>query len=577
MLTREKNLRRIFEITSIFLILFTIFYTHPAMAQEVDSASNNADTLGILTILPPLIAIVFAFITKNVVISLFLGTIVGIFLINIVSNGFIEALAMSFLNFSERILAALSDPWNAGIILQVLTIGGVIALIGKMGGTKAVAEALAKKAKGPRSAQFITWLLGLFVFFDDYANSLIVGPIMRPVTDKMKVSREKLSFIIDATAAPISGIAFISTWVGYELTLIRDGYSAIGETSVDAFGIFMNTIPFRFYNILILAFIVLTIIFLREFGPMHSAEKRARTTGMVIREGSTPMGSTDDEFEPKEGIKLSVWNAIIPILVLIIGAFLGFYYNGYTGILAGEDEVLKGAITNSPMAFSTIQVTFGKADASIVLFQAALLSSCVAILMGVCQKIFKIGEALETWVGGMKSLIMTGVILLLAWSLSAVIKDLGTAKYLVSVLSNSIPYYLLPSIIFVLAAIISFATGTSYGTMGIMMPLTIPLAYGILPSDNFILIATSAVLTGAIFGDHCSPISDTTILSSMGSSCDFLDHVRTQMPYSIMVAVVSVVAGYIPVSLGVPVYIVLPASILILALIVRFVFKPVEV
>lgn len=289
------------------------------------------------------------------------------------------------------------------------------------------------------------------------------------------------------------------------------------------------------------------------------------------------MGSTDDEFEPKEGIKLSVWNAIIPILVLIIGAFLGFYYNGYTGILAGEDEVLKGAITNSPMAFSTIQVTFGKADASIVLFQAALLSSCVAILMGVCQKIFKIGEALETWVGGMKSLIMTGVILLLAWSLSAVIKDLGTAKYLVSVLSNSIPYYLLPSIIFVLAAIISFATGTSYGTMGIMMPLTIPLAYGILPSDNFILIATSAVLTGAIFGDHCSPISDTTILSSMGSSCDFLDHVRTQMPYSIMVAVVSVVAGYIPVSLGVPVYIVLPASILILALIVRFVFKPVEV
>ncbi|MEW8956440.1 Na+/H+ antiporter NhaC family protein [Clostridium sp.] len=569
----RKNFNRIF----LMVLFLTVIISYPALGAEVDKASSNAASLGFLTVLPPLIAIAFAFITKSVVISLFLGTILGLFLINIISHNAFMALVLSFLDFSEKILTSLADPWNAGIILQVLAIGGIISLVGKMGGTKAVAEALAKKAKGPVSAQIITWILGLIVFFDDYANSLIVGPIMRPVTDKMKVSREKLSFIIDSTAAPISGIAVISTWVGYELTLIKDAYSSISNESVDAFGIFIETIPFRFYNILILAFIVFTVIFLKEFGPMHKAEKRARTTGKVVRDGSNPMGSDEiDELEPKEGVKLSIWNAIIPIGVLIIGAFLGFYYNGYTAIFNGEDEALKIALTSSPLSLNSIQATFGKSDASIVLFQAALLSSVVAMIMGVRQKIFTIDEAIETWVGGMKSLIMTGVILLLAWSLSAVIKDLGTAKYLVSILSDTIPYYLLPGIIFILAAIISFATGTSYGTMGILMPLAIPLAHGILPDHNFIVIATSSVLTGAIFGDHCSPISDTTILSSMGASCDFLDHVKTQMPYAIVVAIFSVIAGYIPVSFGVPVYIVLPLSIILLGAVVYFVGKPVD-
>ncbi|WP_027631643.1 Na+/H+ antiporter NhaC family protein [Clostridium hydrogeniformans] len=569
----RKNFNRIF----LMVLFLTVIASHPAMGAEVDKASSNASSLGFLTVLPPLIAIAFAFITKNVVISLFLGTVLGLFLINIISHNAFTALILSFLDLSEKVLNSLADPWNAGIILQVLAIGGIISLVGRMGGTKAVAEALAKKAKGPVSAQIITWVLGLFVFFDDYANSLIVGPIMRPVTDKMKVSREKLSFIIDSTAAPISGIAIISTWVGYELTLIKDAYGSISNDTVDAFGIFIETIPFRFYNILILAFIVFTVIFLKEFGPMHKAEMRARTTGKVTRDGANPMGSEEmDTLEPKEGVRLNIWNAIIPIGVLIIGAFLGFYYNGYMSIFNGEDEALKVALNNSPLALTSIQAAFGKSDASVVLFQAALLSSVVAMAMGVSQKIFTIGEALETWVSGMKSLIMTGVILLLAWSLSAVIKDLGTAKYLVSVLSDAIPYYLLPGIIFILAAIISFATGTSYGTMGILMPLAIPLAHGILPDHDFIIIATSSVLTGAIFGDHCSPISDTTILSSMGASCDFLDHVKTQMPYAVVVAIFSVIAGYIPVSLGIPVYIVLPLSIILLGAIVYFVGKPVE-
>lgn len=220
-------------------VMFICMLSTVVLAADVsETADMNSIRLGVLTLLPPVVAIVLAFITKNVVISLFLGVLVGCFLLNLNGVNIFMALFYSFLDLVKYVLNSLANPWNAGIILQCLTIGGLIALITKMGGTKAVAKALAKRAKGPISAQVITWFLGLLVFFDDYANSLIVGPIMKPVTDSMKVSREKLSFIIDSTAAPIAGLALISTWIGYELSLIKDGYLAIGQ-EVDAFGMFI--------------------------------------------------------------------------------------------------------------------------------------------------------------------------------------------------------------------------------------------------------------------------------------------------------------------------------------------------
>ncbi|MBU3196987.1 Na+/H+ antiporter NhaC family protein [Clostridium algidicarnis] len=568
-----KN-RKILLMTGMFICLLS---TVVLAADVSETADLNSIKLGVFTLLPPVVAIVLAFITKNVVISLFLGVLIGCFLLNLNGLNIFMALFYSFLDLVKYVLNSLADPWNAGIILQCLTIGGLIALITKMGGTKAVAKALAKKAKGPISAQVITWFLGLLVFFDDYANSLIVGPIMKPVTDSMKVSREKLAFIIDSTAAPIAGLALISTWIGYELSLIKDGYLAIGQ-EVDAFGMFISTIPYRFYNIFILLFTLFTAIFLREFGPMLKAERRARTTGKVMSDTANPMlVENADEMEPKEGIKLSIWNAIIPIGTLIIGAFAGFYYNGYVTIMAGEDAVAQSIITSSPFSIRAIQSAFGNADASIVIFQAALLASIVAIIMGISKKIFKIGEAIDIWVGGMKSLIITGVILLLAWSLSSVIKELGTAKYLVSLLSDTIPQFLLPALIFLLGSIISFATGTAYGTMGILMPLTIPLASSMSSDPKFVIMSIGAVLTGAIFGDHCSPISDTTILSSMGAGCDHLDHTKTQIWYAIFVAMFAVIFGYIPVGLNVPVYIVLPVDVIILGALVYLIGKPVEV
>lgn len=306
-------------------LLFIMLMTGTALAVDPEVAQANADKFGLFTLLPPLVAILLAFVTKNVVLSLFIGIFSGTFLLGLNSYGILGSIVHGFLNIIDKILGSLADGWNAGIILQCLTIGGLIALVSKMGGAKAIAESLAKRAKSPVSAQIITWVLGLFVFFDDYANSLIVGPIMRPVTDKMRISREKLSFIIDATAAPIAGIALISTWVGYEVGLIKDAYDSIGQ-SVNAYGIFVSTIPYRFYNILILAFIVTTALLLKEFGPMYRAEKRARTTGKVLPDGAKPMISDEStDIEPKEGIKLSIWNAIIPIGVLIISAFIGFY------------------------------------------------------------------------------------------------------------------------------------------------------------------------------------------------------------------------------------------------------------
>ncbi len=517
--------------------------------------ADNSVRFGILTLLPPLVAIILAFITKETVLSLFIGVFVGEFMLCSNDLNIISTIVNAFLNLGSQVISCMADPWNAGIILQCLLIGGVIQLITKMGGAKALADAFAKRADTPRKAQLFTWILGLCVFFDDYANSLIVGPIMRPVMDKLKVSREKLAFVVDATAAPVAGIAIISTWIGLEISLIAAGFQSVGVTNVTGFGIFLQTIPYRFYNIFILIFIVISALTLYEFGPMKKAEQRARAR-KEDEEIIVPEAPGFDEVKPVEGVKLSVWNAIIPIGTLIIGALIAFYWSGYTTILGGEDQALITLMQTAPLSFDGIFQALSQSDASVALFQAALLASIVAIVMAVGEQILTIEDAISEWIGGMKTIVITGVILLLAWSLGGVIGEVGTADYLVGILSSTIPAWIVPSLIFILGALISFATGTAYGTMSILMPLAIPLAWAVSTGDmSFTIVCTSGVLTGAIFGDHCSPISDTTILSSMGTSCNHIDHVQTQIYYAIFVAIVAVVFGYIPAGFGIPWYI----------------------
>ena len=555
-MNRNLKIGLIVAISVIALFVLSLLITN------APAGDDNAVRFGILTLLPPLVAIALAFITKETILSLFIGVFVGEFMVSVNDLNIISSAINAFLAMGTQIISCMADPWNAGIILQCLLIGGIIQLVTKMGGAKALADEFAKRADTPRKAQLFTELLGLCVFFDDYANSLIVGPIMRPVMDKLHVSREKLAFVVDATAAPVAGIAIISTWIGLELSLITQGFQSIGM-NVSGFGIFLQTIPFRFYNILILIFIVISALTYYEFGPMKEAEKKARA-----RKEDEPVESLEatsfDDVKPVDGIKLSVWNAIIPIGVLIVGALIAFYWSGYTTILGGEDQALITLMKTSPLSFNGIFEALAASDASVALFQAALLASIVAILMAVLQKIMTIEEAISEWVGGMKTIVITGVILLLAWSLGGVIGELGTADYLVGVLAGAIPIFILPTLIFVLGALISFATGTSYGTMSILMPLTIPLAWAVNPEMGFVIVCTSGVLTGAIFGDHCSPISDTTILSSMGTSCNHIDHVSTQIYYAIFVAAIAIIFGYIPAGFGIQWYISIPVAIVVM-------------
>ena len=537
---------------------------------------DNSIRFGLLSLLPTLVAIILAFITKNTILSLFMGVFVGEFMLNVNDLNIISTIINAFLDLATQVITCMADPWNAGIVLQCLLIGGIIQLITKMGGTKALGNYFVKKANSPKKAQIFTWLLGLCVFFDDYANSLIVGPIMRPVMDNLKVSREKLAFIIDATAAPVAGIAIISTWIGLEISLISDAFTSLGVTNISGFGIFIQTIPYRFYNIFILIFIFISAMTLLEFGPMKEAEEKARKRKDDEEIIVTQVASFD-EVEPIESADLSVWNAIIPLLTLIVGALIAFYWSGYTTILGGTDQTLIALMKTSPLSFDGIFQALSQSDASVALFQSALLASIVAILMAVWKKILSFEDAIDEWIGGMKTIVMTGVILLLAWSLGGVIGEIQTANYLVGLLSNTIPPFILPTLIFILGALISFATGSAYGTMSILMPLAIPLAWAVGTGDiNFTIITTSGVLTGAIFGDHCSPISDTTILSSMGTSCNHIDHVQTQIVYAIYVAIIAIAFGYIPAGLGISWYFLIPIGVIVMYIGLRILGQKVE-
>ena len=562
------------------LLIFTAIFLPALALADVEPAVRNSELYGVLTLIPPVAAIVLAFITKDVILSLFLGVLSGTFLIGMVDQNIAASALFAFTNLCSRVVKSMADTWNAGILLQVMCIGGLIALVTKSGGTKALALWLSKHADTPVLGQIYTWLMGIVIFFDDYANALIVGPIMRPLMDKFKISRAKFAFIIDATAAPITGIAVISTWVGVEISAIKEAYSQIGIENINAFTVFVETIPYRFYNIFMIFFVVATAVMSREFGSMYRAEIASR--GGKSGAADFKIKNLEDQiFVPKEGVALRKLNAIIPLGAMIVLSVIGFYLNGYSSL---EGEALE-AVKAAPLSFTSIRTAFSAADASVVLFQSALFSSIIAVVLGIAQKIYGVKEAIEVWVGGWKSMLNTVIILLFAWSLSSVIKELGTSRYLVELLSDATPRFALAIVIFVLSSFISFSTGTSFGTMGIVTPLAVPLAHAVgqkygLSGEEFhvfMCVNISAVLTGAIFGDHCSPISDTTILSSMGAGCDHIEHVSTQMTYALVVCGISIVCGYLPAGFGLSVWGCLILGIAAIILLLRVVGKRVDV
>ncbi|HJJ86180.1 MAG TPA: Na+/H+ antiporter NhaC family protein, partial [Methanocorpusculum sp.] len=515
--TKLANIIAIILTLAAFLIPVICGY-FGAMPEGGD-AEAFAALYGVWTLIPPLLALLLAFLTRNVILSLFLGVLSGTWMVAIVSGDLLGSITGAFFNSTDYFIGTLADRWDAGIIMQVLVIGALIALITRMGGMRAIADLVVKIAKGPRSAQITMWISSWVIFFDDYANALIIGPIMRPLCDKYRISREKLAYIVDSTAAPVAGIMLISTWIGTELVNINEGLAIAGVTGVTAYGIFIDTIPYRFYNIMALFFVFATAFLLRDFGPMLKAEVRARTTGATINPGSEVMETEKVVDEEKEEIKENygilktskkvtppnIWNALIPVGVLIISAVILFYTNGAAAVGA---EALEGL-----SFFEAVREAYSNSDASIVLFQAGLLACIVAIIMGFFEKIFTLKDGIETWAHGMKSMLFVCIVLILAWSIGSVIGDLGTAHFLVSNLSDVLPQFIVPALIFIIAAVVSFATGTAYGTMAILLPLCIPLAAAIVGITGmeitssgdayvYILMCSSAVLTGAIFGDH---------------------------------------------------------------------------
>jgi Na+/H+ antiporter NhaC len=397
----------------------------------------------------------------------------------------------------------------------------------------------------------VTWLMGLVIFFDDYANCLLVGNTMRPLTDRVRISREKLSFLVDGTAAPVACIAIISTWIGVELTMLVS--SGVVATPDEAFAVFIATIPYRFYSVLMLLFVFAIAFTQRDFGPMLHAEQRAIATGQVLREGAQPLVDRElTEMKVPEGKKLLWHNAVVPLAGMMLIVVLGLYLSGRSA-LGGKAQ---GA---------GLREIFGAADSLPVLIWASFGGGLLAVGMSVCTRAIRLSEAIDAWVVGCKSMVIAVIILVLAWTIGDMCRThLQTGPWIISLVRP--PANLMPLIFFVVSCLIAFSTGTSFGTMAIVFPIAGPMLLAVTAGSDpglarAITLATlSSVMSGAIFGDHCSPISDTTIMSSMASAADHVDHVRTQLPYALICAGVAALVGYIPAGFGVSPWISLLAG-----------------
>ena len=524
---------------------------------------------GWLSLLPPLLAIGMALLYRRVVPALFFGVWVGaVVAIGFTSWGLFKGLLDTL---QVYVLGAVSNSDHAAIILFSLMIGGMVGIISKNGGTRGIVEGLAGWASDSKRGQVVTGVLGISIFFDDYANTLIVGNTMRPVTDRLRISREKLAYIVDSTAAPISALAFVTTWIGYEVGLIGSAVEGMEGFNEGAYSVFLSSLPYNFYPLLALFFVFLIAASRFDFGPMYEAEKRARETGKVLGEGAhvdEAAAEDEDELKPPEGAPHRAFNAVIPIVVLVGGVLAGLYA---TGLASAGPE-------------ASLQRIIGAANSYKALMWGSLLGVLAAAGLSLGQGILDLEQTVDAWYEGLKSMLFAMIILVLAWALSDITEVLHTADYLVSILGEALPPGVVPSIIFVLAAATAFATGSSWGTMGILMPLVIPLVWAVLvqngmddPSHFHILYsAVSCVLAGAVWGDHCSPISDTTILSSMASGCDHIEHVRTQLPYALSVGTVAIFFGTLPAGFGMPWWIGLIVGAILLYGLLRLVGTPIK-
>ena len=526
---------------------------------------------GWLSIVPPLLAIGLALIFKDVLISLYLGVFAGALIL--FDWNPLAAFARSIDHF---ILPSLADPDQAKIIVFTTLLGGMVGVISRSGGTRGIVERLTPYATTSRRGQLAAWVMGVLVFFDDYANTLIVGSTMRPITDRLRISREKLAYIVDSTAAPVASIAPISTWIGFEVGLIGAAFAGLG-LDYNPFTVFIASIPFRFYPLLALVLGFTIAATGRDFGPMLHAERRAADSGKLLNDGDQPLADyRSDLLEPPAGIKLRATNAVLPVVTFMVVTLAGLYTTGSDALAASGEPVPSGTL-------ALLREVFSKSDSFTTLLWAALAGVVVAILLPLVQRLLTVRQTMEAMVEGFKGMLLALVVLVLAWSIGAVCGELHTADWVVSMAQGVLSPHWLPVLVFVLSAAVSFSTGTSWGTMGILIPLVIPIADGLSttaghhPGDPVyyvVMLGTiSSVLAGSVWGDHCSPISDTTILSSTASGSDHIAHVRTQLPYALGVGVLGMLVGDIPTAYGLPPWVSLVVGTVVIVVGVRWLGK----
>ena len=433
---------------------------------------------------------------------------------------------------------------------------------------------LAQRLRSPKKVNLISQLFCTLFFFDDYANALISGPVLKPVTDKAGVSREKLSYIVDSTAAPLAGIAVISSWVAVEVSVIQEGLQVVGSNA-SAFQIFLGSIPYCFYCIFALIFVLLLSLTGREFGPMLEAERRARK-GQPLKQGTHVVRTRNEEL--REGPhKDKAWPRILlafgSIAFMLVFALLSFYITGK------QEAITQGLISaNSGFNFADLSTIIGCADTIQLVMEAAIFAGILALFGGMFFHLFSLSDGIMAWIEGASSLMSTIVVLVLAWTLASTVDQLGTVYYVIDLIQAGVPQFLVPTLIFVTCCVISFAAG-SYGCMFMVMPIAVPIVAAVggigenPAADPFMLSCVAAVLSGAIFGDHCSPMTDCTILAALGAGCETMDHVRTQMPYAITVAVTSVVFGTLLTSFGVSPFIGLGLGIVFMGTLIQLLGK----
>jgi len=550
--------KALFVLAGLFsvLLLMNFGYASPDAAQAAEETAKTGIEAGSwFSILPPLVAIGIALLFRQVLFALFLGIWCGAFLAGDISFG--GVFSSFFTALDGYIVPATADESHMSIIIFTILIGGMVGIITDNGGTRGVIQRVTKFVRTKVHGQLMTSLMGFVVFFDDYANTMVVGSTMRPLTDKLRISRAKLAYLVDATAAPVATIALVSTWIGAMVGFIADASEKMPNFNESAYAVFLSSLPYNFYAFFTILFVILIAWSGRDFATMLTSRIN------LYKAKHNPELDTynlwKDKIEDDEKTKkVSHWsNAVIPIVTLVVGTIAGLF-------ITGEG--------------SSVQAIIESADSYKALLWGSLLSVTVAIIMTLSKKLLETKEMLEGMMEGMHTMFDGLLILVLAWALSAQTVELGTADYLMSVFGETLNAYWLPAIVFILSALTAFATGSSWGTMGILMPLVVPLAWEIgnntgleyAMTAEIIYASVSSVLAGSVWGDHCSPISDTTILSSIATQCDHVEHVNTQLPYAMIVGVISVASLIAIMVLGVPAWIIYPAGV---AIIVAIIFQ----